>query len=407
MKPLHLDRAVLIHAVALSVVLLSAGFAEKATVKSAAVQSSAATPTLLPENFAGWQMASKVPSVSDAATADPAEAPLLQEFGFEKLESATYEQNGRLLKLKALGFRDATGALGAFLYYRQPQMVNENIGDLSSSQNEHVLFYRANVVVDAVFDKLSVMSASQLRELAAGLPIVSGGDRNPPNLPNYLPQKLAHAQAIPNSTRYAEGPVALQRIGAPVSAELVDFAAGAEVVLSKYRADPQEATLTLIEYPTPQMAIQHQQRIDAAHRTANGQQNPGGPALVNLEQIYTRRTGPIVVVVSGLVTPNAARSLLGSVSYEPEVTWNERWGIFDKRENLGYLLVTIVELSAVLAVLALVLGIGFGLGRVYLSRLFPRHIQTYAQANEFISLNLDETPKGAPSGDASPSRQAT
>jgi len=367
----------------------------------------AVTPVLLPESFAGWQLASRAPAIFDAASADRAEAPLLQEFGFVRLESAAYEQNGRQLKVKALGFHDATGALGAFLYYRQPQMVDESIGDLSSSLNEHVLFYRGNIVIDAVFDKLTVMSASQLRELAASLPLVSGGDRNPPNLPNYLPQRLAHAQVIPNSIRYAEGPVGLQRIGAPVSAELVDFAAGAEVVLSKYRADPEEATLTLIEYPTPQLAILHQQRIDAAHHTANAQQNPEGPALVNLEQIYTRRTGPIVIVVSGLVTPNAARSLLGSVSYEPEVTWNERWKVFDKRDNLGYLLITIAELSAVLAVLALVLGIGFGFARVYLSRLFPRHIQTYAQANEFISLHLDESPAVGSSGDASPSRQAT
>ena len=364
-------------------------------------------PTLLPETFAGWQLASRGPSVLDAAVADPAEGPLLREYGFTKLESASYEQNGRQLKLKALGFHDATGALGAFLYYRQPQMVDENIGDLSSSLNEHVLFYRGNIVIDAIFDKLTVMSAAQLRELAAGLPLVSGGDRNPPNLPNYLPHKLARVQPIPNSTRYAEGPVALEKIGAPVSAELVDFTAGAEVVLSKYRADPEAATLTLIEYPTPQLAILHQQRIDAAHRPANAQQNPGGPALVNLEQIYTRRTGPIVIIVSGLITPNAAGSLLSSVSYEPEVTWNERWKVLDKRDNLGYLLITIAELSAALAVLALVLGIGFGFARVFLSRMFPGHIRTYAQANEFISLHLDESPSAGPPGDASPSRQAS
>ena len=374
---------------------------------SAGAPEPAATAALLPDSFAGWQLASRNPSVSSAVAADPAESTLLHEFGFVKLESATYEQNGRQLKIKALGFRDATGALGAFLYYRQPQMVDESIGDLSSSLNEHVLFYRANIVVDAVFDKLTVMSASQLRELAAGLPLASGGDRNPPNLPNYLPQGPSHAQPIPNSTRYAEGPVALGKIGAPVTAELVDFAAGAEVVVSKYRTDPEEATLTLIEYPTPQMAIQHQQRIDAAHQPANAQQNPNGPALVNLEQIYTRRTGPIVVIVSGLVTPNAARSLLGSVSYEPEVTWNERWKGLDKRNNLGYLLVTIAELSAVLAVLALVLGIGFGFGRVALSRMFPRHVRTYAQANEFISLHLDEASSARSPGDASPSRQAS
>ena len=365
------------------------------------------SPSLLPEAFAGWQILGEGKFVTDPSAADPVEAPLLHEYGFQQLETADYQQDDRHLKLKALRFRDATGALGAFLYYRQPRMADENIGDLSSSLHEHVLFYRGNIVVDAVFDKLTAMSPAQLRELAAGLPLASGGDRNPPDLPNYLPHQLAHASPIANSTRYAEGPVALERIGAPVSAELVDFAAGAEVVVSQYRAEPQEATLTLIEYPTPQIAIQHQQRIDAAHHPANAQQNPTGPALVNLEQIYTRRSGPIVVIVSGLVTPNSAGSLLSSVNYDPGVTWNERWKTLDKRDNLGYVVLNIFLLSLVLGGLALVSGIGFGFARVFLSRLFPGRVRTYAQANEVISLHLTETPSGPPSAEPSPSRQTT
>jgi hypothetical protein len=352
-------------------------------------------PPLLPENFGGWQLSGEGKLITDAVAADPAEAPLIQEYGFLQLATATFEQNGRQLKLKVLRFRDATGALGAFLYYRQPQMVDESIGDLASSLNEHVLFCRGDIVVDAVFDKLTIMSAAQLRELAAGLPLVAGGARNPPSLPNYLPHKLAHAQQIANSTRYAEGPVALERIGAPVSAQLVDFAAGAEVVVSKYRADPEAATLTLIEYPTPQLASEHQQHIDAAHHPASAQQNPGGPALVNLEQIYTRRTGPIVIIVSGLVTSNTARSLLSSVNYDAEVTWNERWKSPNKNDNLGYVLLTVTELSAVLGAAALLCGIGFGFARVFLSRMFPGRVRTYAQVNEFISLHLDGPPPEA------------
>ncbi len=368
---------------------------------------SKAAPPILPEAFAGWQISAPAAIVADPAAADPVEAPLLKEYGFQQLATATYEQEGRQLKIKALRFRDATGALGAFLYYRQPRMVDENIGDLSSSANEHVLFYRANIVIDAVFDKLTAMSPAQLRELATALPIVSGGDRNPPNLPNYLPHQLRHAQPIANSTRYAEGPVALEKIGAPVTADLVDFAAGAEVVVSRYRAEPEEATLTLIEYPTPQIATAHQQRIDAAHTTASAQQNPGGPALVNLEQIYTRRTGPIVVIVSGLLTPNSAGSLLNSVNYDPVVTWNERWKILDKRENLGYLVLNIALLAAILGGLALLSGVGFGFARVVLSHLFPGRIRTYAQANEVISLKLTDTPSSPPQTEPSPSRQAT
>ncbi len=296
---------------------------------------SAAPMQILPQSFGGWQLSSRGATVSDAAVADPVEASLLKEYGFLQLETASYEQNGRQLKLKALSFHDASGALGAFLYYRQPRMVDESIGDQAASLNEHVLFYRGNIVVDAVFDKLTAMSAAQLRELAAGLPLVAGGDRNPPGLLNYLPHAVSHAQLIANSTRYASGPIALDKIGAPVSAQLVDFGAGAEVVLTKYRADPEEATLTLIEYPTPQIATEHQKQIEAAHHPANAQQNPSGPALMNLEQIYTRRTGPIVIVVSGLVTPNAAGALLSSVNYDAEVTCNERLTSFNKNDKLG------------------------------------------------------------------------
>ena len=49
---------------------------------------------------------------------------------------------------------DASGAYGAFTYYKQPEMLNEKIGDQASSLNNRVLFYRGNVLVEAVFDKL-------------------------------------------------------------------------------------------------------------------------------------------------------------------------------------------------------------------------------------------------------------
>ena len=418
MKPLHriFDLAIFNLAAFRHWALCGLGLAVVASALIAPRSSFAQAPAqsqrqLLPEAFAGWQLSGEPKTVSDAAAADPVEAPLLHEYGFRKLESASYEQEGRHLQIKALQFNDATGALGAFLYYRQPRMAEESIGDSASSLNEHVLFYRANIVVDAIFDKLTAMSPAQLRELAAGLPIANGGDRNPPNLPNYLPRKIPHAEPIPNTTRYAEGPIGLQKIGAPISADLVDFAIGAEVVTSRYRAEPEEATLTLIEYPTPQIALQHQQRIDAAHHPANAQENPGGPALVNLEQIYTRRSGPLVIIVSGLITPNAAGSLLGSVNYDPQVSWNERWKTLDKRENLGYLVLNIFLLALLLGALALISGIGFGFGRVFLSRMFPGRVRTYAEANEVISLGLGGSLAGPISGgspgDTSPSKQTT
>src|SRR5580693_6157311 len=110
------------------------------------------------------------------AAADPANPAVLKEYGFTDFSSAAYTRDdGRKLTLRAARFADASGAYGAFTYYKQPEMLNEKIGDQASSLNNRVLFYRGSVLVDALFDKLSVMSAAELRDLASNIPLPQGG----------------------------------------------------------------------------------------------------------------------------------------------------------------------------------------------------------------------------------------
>ena len=104
---------------------------------------------------------------NDPAAADPVNAAVLKEYGFNNFESATYSRDdGRKLTLRAARFGDASGAYGAYTYYKTPEMLIEKVGDGAASMNERVLFYRGNILVDAVFQKLSAMSAAELRELA-------------------------------------------------------------------------------------------------------------------------------------------------------------------------------------------------------------------------------------------------
>lgn len=138
----------------------------------------------LPVEFGGWHLQSSKTS-ADPAIADPAYAPVLKEYGFGELQNATYTQPGRKLTIKAARFNDTTGAYGAFTFYKSPEMLREQIGDQAASLNERVLFYRGNVVVDAVFDRLTAMSAAELRELASELPLPAGNARNLPSLPVY------------------------------------------------------------------------------------------------------------------------------------------------------------------------------------------------------------------------------
>ena len=65
----------------------------------------APTPAILPQQFAGWQMQGTPQNSANAAAADPANAPILKEYRFTDYELATYTRDdGRTLKLRACSF---------------------------------------------------------------------------------------------------------------------------------------------------------------------------------------------------------------------------------------------------------------------------------------------------------------
>ena len=374
----------LIPAALLAIALAQTGFAG-----GVARQNPTASP-ILPATFGGWQVVASPAVSADPSVADPVNTRVLEEYGFRDFQTATYRRDdGRKLSLKAARFADASGAFGAYTYYQAPQMLVEKIGDQAASLNERVLFYRGNILIDAVFERLSAMSAAELRELAASLPLPPGETRNLPTLHAYLP----HPSFVKNSVKYVLGPVALERVKSPISAELVDFSRGAEVVLGSYNASGGEATLMLISYPTPQIAADHLRRIEAAYRQ-NLASSPNSDG--NAQAMYEKRTGPIVVVAQGPLSVSEAKSLLASVNYDADVTWNENT-FFNKKDNLANLLVNIIFLCFIIVGFALVVGIAFGGVRILTKRIFPERVFDRRQDVEFISLHLSENgPEPAP-----------
>lgn len=338
---------------------------------------------ILPNEFGGWQIKEYAQTSQDPATADPTNPAILKEYGFTDFASGAYTRDdGRRLTLRAARFTDASGAYGAFTFYKQPEMLNEKIGDQASSLNNRVLFYRGNVLVDALFDKLSVMSAAELRELATDIPLPQGGASNLPALPTYLPKQAY----VKNTAKYIMGPATLDKIGSPISAQLADFAAGAEIVQGTYESSGGEATLVLISYPTPQIAAEHLRRIDAAH-APTPQPGASAPPAVDVGTFFDKRSGPIVAIAAGPFSPSEAKSLLASVHYDADVTWNENT-FFDKKNNLANLLWNVIILCAVLMGITVAAGFAFGGVRVLLSRLLST--RRGDDGTEFIALHLDQ-----------------
>jgi hypothetical protein len=381
---------------ALVPVILLAGFAFAGEAAPAA--------SILPKQFGGWQISGSSRTSDDPAIADPVNAAVLKEYGFTNFESATYTRDdGRKLAVKAARFADASGAYGTYTYYKTREMLSEQIGDGAASMNERVLLYRGNIVVDAVFQKLSAMSAAELRELADGFPLPTGNTRNLPDLPAYLPKQ----SYVKNTAKYVVGPAALQKVNSPLPSELVDFTLGAEVVLGNYNASSGEATLMLISYPTPQIAADHLRRIDAA-RPRSSQLPDGSPMAAGTilqGPIFDKRTGPMVVIAAGPLSPDEAKALLASVNYDANVTWNENTS-FGKGASMAKLVMNGIILSLVIAGLALVAGVAFGGLRILAQRLFPGRGFDRPQSREFISLRLSETVPEPLSDGVSPSIKA-
>lgn len=330
-------------------------------------------PVLLPDAFGGWQRSSSQGG-ADTAAADPIYADLLKEYGFTDYESASYAKPDRKLTIKAARFNDASGAYGAFTFYKTPEMQTERIGDQGASNNTHVLFYRANVLVTADFDRVTPMSAAELRELAADLPLPSGSARNLPSLPQYLPRQ----GYVRNSVKYVMGPVALASVEAPITAPMVGFGSGAEVAKAQYKSGEGTATMVLVSYPTPAIAADRLRVIESAHP-----QDASGTAPLFL----TKRTGPLIAVVTGAISPREAKALLASVNYDADVTWNENT-FLGKRDNVGSLLVGVIVLIGVILGLSLVAGVAFGGIRIVLKRLFPDKVFDRSQDVEIIELKL-------------------
>jgi len=338
----------------------------------------AESPTFLPTEFAGWSLSGTPAFSHDPALADPAFTPLLKEYGFREMEQATYTRPGsRVLKVKAARFADASGAFGAFSFYQQPEMPKEDIGDQAASANNRVLFRRGNIVVDAVFDRVTAMSAAELRDLAASLPLPAGSAGDLPPVLAYLPKQARRADSI----RYFMGAVGLSDVSSPIAPQVVDFAKGAEVAMAQYSTSAgsqADATLMVISYPTPQIAAERAQAIDAALHTTSRPEDPAS---------RVKRSGPLVVLVSGQISNSDAKSLLDQVNYDADITWNQNT-FFSKRDNIGNLLVGVILLVALLIGFSLVAGLLFGGFRLLMKRLFPDRIFDRSKDVEIISLKL-------------------
>jgi hypothetical protein len=360
--------------------------AKPAIAAPAPSKATSAATSILPDAFAGWVVSDPAKTASDAEQADTANAAALKEYGFARSESAVYKRSGETLTLRALRFNDASGAYGAYTFYRQSGLPKEEIGAGAASDHNRVLFWVGTTVIDATFSHVGPMSAGELRDLARGLPMPEGNKAMAPPVLANLPKTSLDGQ----TTHYALGPAGYAGSGGVLPPDLIGFDQGAEALTANYTLRSGPATLTMIDYPTPQLAAAEEVRIRDFLKAGNQPQRPWPKPLVDSDQasLEVRRSGPLVALVSGDAIPDEAHKLLAGFHYDadlisiPQPTESEV-------NKTGRLLLGIVTLIIVGCVAAILLGFFLGGGRA-LYRVARGRPASSVYDEEFISLELTE-----------------
>ena len=368
------------------------GSAKSAKAKPMPMMVTTGSPTaakdrpLLPDVFAGWVAEDKPKAVTDPAELDNANVTALKEYGSSGGMTANYKRGDETLSVRALSFQDVSGAYGAYSFYRQNGWPKADIGEGATSDKNRVLFWKGNTVVDATFSHVGPMSAGEMRELAKGLPLPQGNRALPPPILATLPQGSLDKQ----TTHFAQGPAGYGGSGGVLPPELVGFDRDAEAVTANYSLNSGPATLTLIDYPTPQMAEAQEKKIREYIKAGSGAQPAFPKPLQDSDQVSLEviRSGPIVALVSGDAIPDESHKLLTQVHYSAELTRmpqnRDNEIVKTSRFLMGIAMLVIVGCSA-----AVLLGFFLGGGRALYRVARGKPVSAMYDV-EFIRLHLED-----------------
>jgi hypothetical protein len=249
---------------------------------------------------------------------DPTARAVLLEDGIKRFARSQYTENGKAIPevmpqvdrtqhgtVTVYQFGDVTGAVAAFDFFRDPKgsWHYEKIGDETGTTKDNIVFRSGASVVLEDFNRGGDVL---MHDLIVNLPKVGGTKGLPPLLPTYLPKQGLE----PDTVKYALGPVGYQAMGATLPSEIIGFDKAAEVVTAKYQG---KGTLTMLLYPTPQIAGDHGRQIEA-------EMNRQGASAGTVK---LRREGPLVLMTTGAWKPADAQEIVGNIHLRNELTWNK------------------------------------------------------------------------------------
>ncbi len=356
-------------------------------IAGAAGQSSIAlnepSAPLLPQSFGG--PASGVWKISPAAGPAPAGAislsslskAALEECGPQRSQVADYTRDGRTLHVEAIQFGDRTGAFSAFTLAERPGMRESHgpgadVLGADDAVGQNTVLFTVSTTVVAVAGATAA-DLSTLKPLSQVMPKVTGNAGIAPLLPSLLPDQ----GLVSGSARYALGPEAYAAEGGVLPANSLGWDKSAEAVTAQYADKRGKETLTLLLYPTPQIA---------GNFTRAFQEDL--PRMgADFASARIRREGDLVLLANGAFSGDEATRMIENTHFRQEVSYDKDMalGFHTQVSQTASLLANILVLSGVLMAAAVLLGLFLGGGRALVRVMRGK---SAAVEPEFLSLHL-------------------
>lgn len=342
-----------------------------------------ATP-LLPQQFSGWTMDGVAKTGGNAAEIDAARAPVLKEDGLSRFSMARYTHGGSALEIEAMQFVDATGASAAVSLYRggdtnlRPFAAGQRLGAEAVQSADEVVFRSGNTVAIAHGARVAT---SDLLLLAGMLPKIGGPKGVAPLLPTLLPAKGLDGASL----RYSVGQAGYAATGGFLPGDILGFEKAAEAVTGVYNLHGGKDTVTLLLYPTPEIAGERGRAVEGwlnAHKSGLG---------AGLGTAKLRREGPLLLLATGTMVADDAQRMIENIHLRSEVTWEKPMPpeFHAEVRKTASLLSSIMILAGVLMLAAVLLGLFLGVGRATMRVWLGK---SAASEPEFLNLGLPRGP---------------
>ena len=252
----------------------------------------------------------------------------------------------------------------------------------SDGKRNHLTFFKGRVsasLTDSGGDSRDIRLLINLARTLAET--IDKGEGDIPVLVKHLPAW----QAISPSVEYALGVETLQmRFGSKSVFDAVTFEGGAEAVIANY----DQQRLVLIEFNTPQLATENNDRVTARIQDLRNQGLTAPSAY--------RRVGNYAVFVFDAPSEVAANQLIDQVKYQQVVQWlgenpySYREAVAEFTQTTLGVLVSVVKASGLVLLGSLVVGGFFG-ALLFTRRRAQQEVQdAYSDAGGMLRLNLDE-----------------